>query len=178
MTARILPFRRRPVDAVRSDESRVQLVVVEEQRPRTRGDCVGDDRPCPWVSCRHHLFIDRISVEGDVVATFDDIVDMPETCSLDVAERGAMTFEDVGTTLGVSRERVRQIEVEALKSMKRRVSRELLYFEHVPEEPLDSDVFDAAFKDAVDAAYQRIVPASERVKKDFNFATRGRKKRK
>lgn len=24
------------------------------QRPRTRGECVGGERPCPWASCEHH----------------------------------------------------------------------------------------------------------------------------
>lgn len=27
-------------------------------RPRTRGDCVNAVRPCPWLSCAHHLGID------------------------------------------------------------------------------------------------------------------------
>lgn len=29
-----------------------------EQRPRTRGDCKDGPRPCPWVSCRHHLLLE------------------------------------------------------------------------------------------------------------------------
>lgn len=27
-------------------------------RPRTRGDCQGEARPCPWVGCRHHNLLD------------------------------------------------------------------------------------------------------------------------
>ncbi len=27
-------------------------------RPRTRAECRDEARPCPWVSCRHHLAID------------------------------------------------------------------------------------------------------------------------
>lgn len=27
-------------------------------RPRTRGDCLAEARPCPWVGCRHHLLLE------------------------------------------------------------------------------------------------------------------------
>jgi hypothetical protein len=39
---------------------------------------------------------------------------MPETCALDVAERGGQGFEDVARILGMSRQRVEQIELRAL----------------------------------------------------------------
>lgn len=32
-----------------------------EQRPRTRGECKDGPRPCPWVSCRHHLLLEIAS---------------------------------------------------------------------------------------------------------------------
>lgn len=28
-------------------------------RPRTRGECLEEARPCPWVGCRDHLLIDE-----------------------------------------------------------------------------------------------------------------------
>src|SRR5687768_2815797 len=28
---------------------------VDLERPRTRGDCGAEARPCPWVACKHHL---------------------------------------------------------------------------------------------------------------------------
>lgn len=31
---------------------------VAHTRPQTRADCRGDARPCPWVSCRHHLLLE------------------------------------------------------------------------------------------------------------------------
>ncbi|MFY3742456.1 sigma factor-like helix-turn-helix DNA-binding protein [Anaeromyxobacter sp. Red801] len=40
-----------------------------------------------------------------------------ETCALDVADRGPLTLDEVGKILGVTRERVRQIEVAALEKL-------------------------------------------------------------
>lgn len=39
----------------------------DEQRPRTRADCIGRPRPCPWVSCKHHLLVDVTPAGGIVV---------------------------------------------------------------------------------------------------------------
>src|SRR6185436_15449349 len=32
--------------------------VDDEPRPQTRKDCKDAQRPCPWVSCKHHLYLD------------------------------------------------------------------------------------------------------------------------
>jgi DNA-directed RNA polymerase sigma subunit (sigma70/sigma32) len=44
----------------------------------------------------------------------DDIVDLifnlPETCTLDVADRGDQTLQTIADIFGISRERIRQIE--------------------------------------------------------------------
>ena len=39
---------------------------------------------------------------------------MAETCSLDVADRGGITLEEVGAILNLTRERIRQVEVRGL----------------------------------------------------------------
>src|SRR3984957_9957175 len=31
---------------------------VDVERPQTRADCASGERPCPFVSCKHHLFLD------------------------------------------------------------------------------------------------------------------------
>lgn len=96
---------------------------LEIQRPRTRGDCVDGPRPCPWVSCEHHLLLGVLTTHSNGSLTEDDAVaaleTMPETCALDVADRAGATLEDVGLVFGVSRERIRQIEAKALKAIKR-----------------------------------------------------------
>lgn len=33
-------------------------------RPRTRAECLQEARPCPWVSCRHHLLLEVASAGG------------------------------------------------------------------------------------------------------------------
>lgn len=99
------------------------LPVLSESRPRTRGECVDGPRPCPWVSCRHHLYLDVTEpyegpgggVRSTVVTShLGELEDLPETCSLDVADRGVNTLEQISQLFGVVRERVRQIEAKAL----------------------------------------------------------------
>jgi hypothetical protein len=33
-------------------------------RPTTRGECLQEARPCPWVSCRHHLLLEVARSKG------------------------------------------------------------------------------------------------------------------
>lgn len=96
-------------------------------RPMRRADCIDGERPCPWVSCRHHLALDvtpfgALALTATATASDDelDLDAMTDTCSLDVADRGDHTLEEVGEILGVVRERVRQIIEAALERMRRR----------------------------------------------------------
>lgn len=84
---------------------------VEIDRPRTRGECVDGIRPCPFVSCKWHLYLD-VNVSGTIRVNFPDLDpdEIPETCALDVADRGGVTLEEVGRYSNVTRERVRQLE--------------------------------------------------------------------
>lgn len=85
-------------------------------RPRTRGECVNGDRPCPWISCRHHLLLDVSPDTGTIKLNFvlDALESMTDTCCLDVADRGGHSLEEAGNLLNVTRERARQIETRAL----------------------------------------------------------------
>ncbi|HEY2509827.1 MAG TPA: sigma factor-like helix-turn-helix DNA-binding protein [Polyangiaceae bacterium] len=91
------------------------------ERPKTRADCLnaaqgGRARPCPFVSCKHHLYLDVSAKTGAIKLNFPDLEvwEMNETCALDVADRGGTTLEEVGAIVNLTRERIRQVEVRAL----------------------------------------------------------------
>ncbi|MFT3764328.1 MAG: sigma factor-like helix-turn-helix DNA-binding protein [Minicystis sp.] len=88
-------------------------------KPRMRAECVDGPRPCPYVSCQHHLYLDVSSRTGAIKLNFPDLEvwDMNETCALDVADRGGTTLEDVGAIMNLTRERIRQVEVKALAKL-------------------------------------------------------------
>ncbi|WP_437603456.1 sigma factor-like helix-turn-helix DNA-binding protein [Sorangium sp. So ce590] len=88
-------------------------------KPGTRAECVDGPRPCPYVSCQHHLYLDVSARTGAIKLNFPDLEvwDMNETCALDVADRGGTTLEDVGAIMNLTRERIRQVEVKALAKL-------------------------------------------------------------
>ena len=85
-------------------------------KPKSRADCVDMERPCPYVSCKYHLYIDVHPVRGSIKVNFPDLEvwEMTETCALDVADRGGITLEEVGEIMNLTRERVRQVETAGL----------------------------------------------------------------
>lgn len=89
---------------------------VDEQRPRVRGDCEGIGRPCPYVGCKHHMFLDVNPHTGSITFNFPDLEpeDLEASCVLDLADNGGLTLEETGIRMNVSRERIRQVEVKAL----------------------------------------------------------------
>lgn len=97
---------------------------VDYQRPRTFAECqragLGDDVPCPFVSCKHHLYLDVNPRNGAIKINFPDRdpVDLTETCAKRVAMRGGATLEEVSQVIGVVRERVRQLECDALAKLR------------------------------------------------------------
>ena len=93
--------------------------VEEVERPKTRADCVEGARPCPFVSCQHHLYLDISARTGAIKVNFPDldVWEMTETCALDVADRGGTTLEEVGAIMNLTRERIRQVEVKGLAKL-------------------------------------------------------------
>jgi hypothetical protein len=89
------------------------------ERPRNREECSGGARPCPFVSCKHHLYLDVSARTGAIKLNFPDLEvwEMTETCALDIADRGGTTLEEVGAIMNLTRERIRQVEVKALAKL-------------------------------------------------------------
>ncbi len=75
-------------------------------RPRMRSQCeIGAPlavRPCPWASCMYRL---------------PQFPGASESCALDVAGRGRHTQVSIGRLLGLSKQRIDQIEKEALAKL-------------------------------------------------------------
>jgi len=90
------------------------------ERPKTRADCVNGLRPCPFVSCKYHLYLDVKDETRSIKLNFPhlEVWEMEHTCALDVAEQGGMTLEEVGHILNLTRERVRQVEVAGVDKLK------------------------------------------------------------
>jgi len=95
------------------------LDLAERERPKTRSECLRMERPCLFVSCKHHLYLDVNPETGSIKLNFPDkeVWELRETCALDVAARGGLTLEEVGEILNLTRERIRQVEAAGLKKL-------------------------------------------------------------
>lgn len=91
-------------------------------RPKKRWQCEQGDRPCPFLTCRHHLAVE-VTAAGGLKLNHPDteLEELPDTCALDVAERGGVTLDEVARRLNVTRERIRQEEVAAVLKFRKRV---------------------------------------------------------
>lgn len=100
---------------------KAELQVLEADgpywRPKTRGDCAKVPRPCPYVACSKNLYLDT-SETGSIILNFPHLEpgQMPadRSCSLDLADRGPMTLEEIAVVTNLTRERIRQVELKAL----------------------------------------------------------------
>jgi hypothetical protein len=92
------------------------------ERPVTRAECADGMRPCPWVACKHHLYLDINPRTGSIKINFPDLEpwELQHTCALDVADNGGLTLEEIGLITNLTRERVRQVEVRGLITLKTR----------------------------------------------------------
>lgn len=89
---------------------------MDDQRPKTRAECAGGQRPCPWVSCRYHLYLDLNPQTSHITIRHPDVEphEMLISCALDVADLVAagevITQQQVGELMGVSKARAQQLE--------------------------------------------------------------------
>ena len=134
---------------------------VDVDRPVTRADCVAGARPCLFVSCKHHLYLDVSPRTGAVKLNFPDleVSEMDETCTLDVADRGGTPIEELGAMMNLTRERIRQVEVQALANIAARDDRAGLrgFDDEGPVRKRRLPVIDESENDEVD----EIAPARE-----------------
>lgn len=112
-----------PARSLTKQEKRAAALIVypeDVERPRTRGECANGPRPCPWISCAHHLYLD-VDQTGAIKLNFPnlDVDQMRETCALDIADKGGVTLEEVGAATSTTRERARQVEEKALRKIRR-----------------------------------------------------------
>lgn len=108
----------------------------QEQESMNRSECINGPRPCPHFECRHHIQGEElIKISSKLANTTDPIkVEMlsasyesklpcnQESCALDVAGSGSRTLEEVASIMDNTRERVRQIEIIALRKMRKRAT--------------------------------------------------------
>ena len=118
-----------PKRLTRAEKELSQVLIYPEdvERPLTREECKAMPRPCPFISCSHHLYLDVNPASGAIKLNFPhlEVWEMAETCSLDVADRGGITLEEVGAILNLTRERIRQVEVRGLAKIKGNTGAEL-----------------------------------------------------
>lgn len=97
-----------------------ELTDDELKRPKTRGECVDGPRPCPWVGCRHHLYLDVNEENGSIKLNFPDKEphELEVSCSLDVADDDCQSLERVGDLINVVRENIRQVEFSVMAQVK------------------------------------------------------------
>lgn len=86
--------------------------------PLTRGECEGGIRPCPYVTCVHHLYLDVNPDNGSIKYNYPgkEPHELEHSCSLDV--NGELDLSEVGKRLNITKEAVRRTEGVALNKLR------------------------------------------------------------
>ena len=93
-------------------------------RPRTFEECdsvgLGDLFPCPFVSCKHHLYLDVNPRTGSIKLNFPgrEVDELPATCALRVAQHGGRTLDAVAEVMALTRQRLSQLEDRILDKIR------------------------------------------------------------
>ena len=115
--AQTIPIKKMTKEQLRI--GRMLYPMTDHNRPKLRAECRAAERPCPFVSCKYHLYLDVNPETGSIKLNFPDVEvwEMGETCALDIAERGGITLEEVGEIMNLTRERIRQLEMSGLTKL-------------------------------------------------------------
>ena len=112
-------------DCEEPEANETELDAMEKARPSTRADCKDVPRPCPFVSCRHHVFL-SVTMTGGIVYHHRSPWDLPpdRSCALDMAELEGMPQEEVAAALGYrDRQGVAACEELAIEKMRKKLRR-------------------------------------------------------
>lgn len=164
-------------------EANELLEGVEYTRPRTRGDCLQGEnaqRPCPFLSCKHHLYLEVSPKNGSIKINFPHLEpwELPETCALDLSDKGGDTLENVGEIMNLTRERVRQLEASGLEKL-RQVSSLAAHADHLFGDVSRPDLNEPEHKYSgigrieVSKALHRVVPNSAPTERAIRAGKRG-----
>lgn len=87
-------------------------------RPSTRGQCREARRPCPFVGCRHHLYLE-VKANGNMrLNTRKPVWEMENTCSLDVADKGEfLSFPEIAAYFDVQDETIAKVLDSAVRKL-------------------------------------------------------------
>lgn len=124
------------------------LKIYPENKPILRGNCYDMPRPCPFIHCKHHtatevvrngqLKFSRLAISLQDLHPLSNhwLVRMPETCTLDRAEQGRATLDEIGLIFGFSHQRADAITKKALRKLRRKGYRPIFfagkwYFERI-----------------------------------------------
>jgi len=79
-------------------------------RPRTRADCINGIRPCPFVGCAYHTYLD-VMPGGGIVINFPDLMpwELKCSCVLDEVANGPISWERTADVINVTRTRAQQL---------------------------------------------------------------------
>lgn len=118
--ARVVPISKRAL--VEESKKYPQQPGVDYARPSqfARSDCKDGHRPCPLVSCRHHLFLEVLP-SGSIKYNFPGVEpeDLEHSCSLDVADAEKLSYEEIAAAVNLTRMGFSLVESEALAKLYR-----------------------------------------------------------
>lgn len=110
--------------AEKAEMAALERPVGFRSRPVHRGDCKPgeggpyEQRPCAFVSCKFHLAVDLGPGGKRVRLNFPgmELEEMPETCALDVADRGGIGASATANLLNITVQALNLIETRAIRN--------------------------------------------------------------